>query len=107
MNVKLFSVYDKKAAAYGSLIAVPAVGVAVRSFSDVVLDKSTVFGKHPSDYDLYELGVYDQRSGKIKSLNEPLFVISGSSITIDEVPVSESLTKEYYQKLKENTNVPA
>ena len=63
MKLQIFSVYDEKAAVFGTPIFLPHKGIAVREFSDIVLDKSSSIGKHPSDYKLMLLGEFDNVSG--------------------------------------------
>ena len=42
-----------------------AKGLAIRAFADLVNDPSTVVGKHPQDFTLFEIGNFDQDNGEI------------------------------------------
>lgn len=63
MKLIVCSVFDVKAKAYMSPFYVPNVNIARRSFGDAVLDQSTGISKHPKDYQLYQVGVFDDNAG--------------------------------------------
>lgn len=52
---------------------------AVRTFTDVVNDRSLPFVKHPEDYRLFYIGDYDNVSGQIDGCT-PEFVASASDL---------------------------
>ena len=59
------AVRDRAADTFGSPFYVVAIGQAIRSFSDEVnrrADDNQLF-QHPEDFDLYELGVFDDSTG--------------------------------------------
>lgn len=64
MILKVFSIIDIKADAYGTPWFAPTVGMAVRNFSDAINDARTGFSRHPSDYKLVCLGSFDDNSGR-------------------------------------------
>lgn len=78
MTLSVFSVYDKKAEAFMQPFTYAAVGQAVRAFSDTVNDPKSAFYRHPADYDLYQLGTFDDGSGELTS--EKHFLIGGMSV---------------------------
>lgn len=80
MNIKLFAVYDSKAAAYGRIIECPTEGLAARTFSDACLDPQGPLYKHADDYALHEIGSYDPTSGRVESLREMKFILAASSV---------------------------
>lgn len=57
------SVYDRAAQFYGRPFFVVAAGQATRSFRDEVNRSDSEMGKHPEDFDLWQLGVFDDNSG--------------------------------------------
>ncbi len=59
MKHKIFTVFDVKAQAYLPPWCMPERGMAVRVFSDCVNSDEHQFGKHPGDYTLFELGIWD------------------------------------------------
>ena len=63
------AVKDMAIDAFSRPFTVPAVGAAVRSFSDEInrSDAANEMYKHPNDYDLYELGAFDDQTGLFTS----------------------------------------
>ena len=59
MNLKMFSIYDTKTGMFHTPFFAPHTGVAIRMMSDLGQDLSTVIGRHPHDFALYELGIFD------------------------------------------------
>lgn len=68
--MKVFTVYDIKSQTYMPPFCVRAEGEAVRGFSDQANDKNSAIGLHPTDYILYALGDYDDRTGVLELLGE-------------------------------------
>lgn len=65
----MFSVYDSKAKAYIPPFFFPKVAMAIRVFTDSVNDPHHQFNKHPEDYTLFEIGIFDDETGQTKSCN--------------------------------------
>lgn len=78
--MKLFAVRDVKADAFGSPIAAPTRGLALRSFSDACANERSEFCRYPDDYMLYELGDYDPNSGEIRCHKLPSLVATARSV---------------------------
>lgn len=72
ITTKLFSVYDSKAAAYKNIFAADTTGVAVRMFEAAVHEENTEFNKHPGDFTLFELGVFNLVSGELAAVEKPI-----------------------------------
>ena len=96
MKLKIYSVFDDKAGAFDRPFFLQNDPMAIRSFSDAVADKTTGLSVHASDYKLYCLGEFDDVSGKLTSLREPLFLCNA----IDFIPpvVSEKLLEVENEK---------
>lgn len=64
----IVSVKDNAAQAFGRPVFVPSSAVAIRSFRDEVNRKDSTddLAKHPSDFDLYEIGSFDDSTGIIE-----------------------------------------
>lgn len=80
MTALVFAVFDKKTAAYMQPIFQMSRGQALRSFMDTVEQKDSLFCKHPGDFALYELGTYDDESGKLASWDPPVFVCEAADL---------------------------
>lgn len=66
MYLKVFSVYDSKARAFISPFFMANVEVAQRAISDAVADPQHQFGRHASDYVLFEVAGFDDSTGVIE-----------------------------------------
>lgn len=64
---KIFSTYDRTAEMYSSPFVAPNSGVAIRGFSDAIMNsqQKSDLTQHPDDFDLYELGEFDASTGTI------------------------------------------
>jgi len=62
---KIYAVYDSKGESYTPPFFDHAEGRAIRTFADCCNDPGHQFGKHPNDYTLFDLGVYDDNTGTI------------------------------------------
>lgn len=51
--------------------------MAERTFADCCNAPDHMFGKHPSDYTLFELGTYDDSKGTIAPHSTPLVIGTG------------------------------
>lgn len=62
---KVLAIRDRAVDGYMRPMFVPSVGAAVRLFTDALNDnsKESAIAQHPEDYDLYELGEFDDGSG--------------------------------------------
>lgn len=72
MKTQIFAVYDKKAMMY--LKPFPALNnsVALRMFSDIVIDPNTQFFRHGEDFDLYHIAYFDDNSGQFENVKNPI-----------------------------------
>lgn len=84
MKLVLCTVKDRAADAYGRPMFVPSVGVALRSFSDEVNreDSENQLNKHPDDFDLYELGEFDDNTGLFALHEQPKLLSLGKQVKI-------------------------
>jgi hypothetical protein len=65
---------------------VPSVGVAIRSFSDEVnrKDPENQLHNHPDDFDLYELGEFDDNTGLFALHEQPKLLSLGKQVKINQ-----------------------
>lgn len=71
-KLQIFSVYDKKAVAYGNPFYYHQKGQAIRGFEDAVNEPTSPFGKHPEDFALFHIGEWDDTTGVITPLKNPV-----------------------------------
>lgn len=65
MNIKVYSVFDKKTLFYHMPMFAHNKGHVLREMMRL-LKKQTEFSEYPEDYDLFEIGDYNDASGEIK-----------------------------------------
>jgi len=80
----IVSVKDSAAEAFGRPMYLQSLGVAIRSFTDEVNreDKDNQLFNHPDDFDLYELGVFDDSLGKYELRENPTVIVRGKDVKI-------------------------
>lgn len=76
----VFGLRDIKASAFVSYFPAVSRAVAVRLLADSVEAKEGICGKHPEDFQLFQLGEFDDQSGQFKNLNTPELVVEASSL---------------------------
>lgn len=64
--LKVFSVYDKAAEAFLQPFFAPTVGIAIRNFRTAANQEDHQFHRHADDYTLFELGEFDESTGKLE-----------------------------------------
>lgn len=83
--LNLFAVRDSKAEAFMPPFTATNKGLAIRSFTDAVNDKSSIFSKYPDDFVLYDLGTFDESTGIITSSDVLAPVITARECLNSEV----------------------
>lgn len=61
----MFTIYDNKAEAFLPPFTLPNHAMAARTFADCVRDPQHAFSRNPSDYNLFELGSFDDVTGEM------------------------------------------
>lgn len=82
MIIKLFSVFDSKAACFGQPFPDHYEAAAIRNFRDAVNDGSNpnnLWHKHPEDFSLFQVGEFDNLSGEVLSCL-PKSLVTASAI---------------------------
>lgn len=87
MKLFVMAVRDRAADVFGVPHFVASVGGAVRNFSDEVnrVAQDNVLNKHPEDFDLFELGSYDDATASFALLAKPRQVSVGKDVVRREV----------------------
>lgn len=89
MKRLIVAVRDRASDSYGAPFMVVARGQAIRSFSDEVNRSASdnPLYQHPEDFDLYELGTFDDSTGLYET-GVPQMIAIGKDVVIrDEKPV--------------------
>lgn len=70
-------VRDRLAESVGPVMIFPAVPAAIRSFSDLATDQSTLVARHPGDFDLLHVASIEEGSGEVTPLSPPVVLLTG------------------------------
>lgn len=81
----VYSVYDLKGEMYGLPYFAHNDAVAVRMFSDACKDSETPIGRHPHDFTLFRVGVWNSDNGALAGTEVPVPVITGVEASKIEV----------------------
>ena len=73
--LKLFSIRDSASETFTYPMCFITHGVAEREFKEIVNDKNSKISKNPEHYDLYELGSFNDATGKMELLDSPRHII--------------------------------
>lgn len=80
MKIGVFSVYDKKTAAYMQPFFQVTRGQAMRTVQDTMNDENSLIGRHPEDFALYQVGFFDDLEGVCGLQEEDRFVCNADEI---------------------------
>lgn len=77
---KLYAVKDIKLQAFGRLAQFPNVAVAIREFTAAIKSEQTPWSQYPSDFEVWEIGDYNDERGILIQREEPEFIMSMEQI---------------------------
>lgn len=77
--LEVYTLFDRRMREFGALVTAQNEDTARRMVGDGLRQDSLV-SRYPGDYDLYQLGVYDERTGLIERHASPVLVA-----TVDEI----------------------
>lgn len=85
MKLALCAVRDLAVQAYISLFPVKHTGQAVRTFSDECRKTDgNPLASHPEDYELHQIGTYDEESGLINQEAGTIVLLRGKDAIIQQ-----------------------
>ena len=77
--MKVYGVYDSKAGAFNMPFYMQNAGMALRVFVQTAKDPNTSLNKFPSDFILFELGEFEERTGEFKNHDKQVNLGSAAS----------------------------
>lgn len=89
MELKMFSIFDSAVKTFHPPWFKPNLQHAIHDFKQIINDNRTNLYRFPHDYDLYYLGVYDDTTGKMSTLDSPEHVQKAVSLK-DEPVLTET-----------------
>jgi len=75
MQLKIYSIRDSKSECFTQPFFQHTAGEAERNFKTLVNDEKSTQNKYPEDFSLWEIGNYDDNTGKITPI-EPHHVVN-------------------------------
>lgn len=78
--LRMFSVFDAKARNFNTPFFMRERGEALRAFADLANDLTTLVGRHPSDFTLYEVGTFDPETGRPLAAEPPVAIGLAASL---------------------------
>lgn len=73
----LCAVYDKKTGLFDPPMITRHVGEVIREIQLLYKNKETKFGKNPEDFDLYQIGTFNEETGEITMQTPHVHLASG------------------------------
>lgn len=95
MMLYAYSIYDRKTLAYFPPYFAPTDAAAVRSFSDLATDPQNNVGRHPLDFVLFRIGVYDDQKAELLPERPVAHIIDASALVQSmqhEMPFPDTAT---------------
>jgi len=80
MILKMFSIYDRKAEVHQPPLYCHNIGHAMRVFQDVFRTPDSVLSRYPEDFQVFEVGTFDDQSALIVGLDKPHLVCPGTEL---------------------------
>lgn len=103
MKMNIYSIYDVAAGAYLRPFFMQSDGQATRSFSDIAQDASHEIGKHPEDYTLFKLGLFDDNTGEIIAF-DPEKIATALELVAQSRKVNKAELRALDDEVKANAN---
>lgn len=109
-----YTLHDVKACTYSPPFWAINDAIAKRMVSEIVTDTNTTVGRHPSDYKLYKLGLFDDSNGQIVPFNiiehvvdcVALLPMSKQSDLFSHEPVINHPGNSHFEDRTENSPLP-
>lgn len=80
MITHAYSIYDNKALVYGLPFFAPTDGSAIRSFQELANDAQTTVGRHPADFSLFHVGLYDDQKASLTPVLPLRHVVDATAV---------------------------
>ncbi len=81
MELLAMTVFDSKTEAYLRPFYCTTVNEGLRMFIDTLNDPNTMINKHPEDYALYHIGIYDDGLGVFENIDHVALGLASNFIT--------------------------
>lgn len=89
MELKIYVIRDDVAGVCHLPFFMQNDNVALRAFSDALTDQNSQYSKHPADYRLFRIGVYDDGTGEIVYKGQELIVTGAGILKVEQGDLSD------------------
>lgn len=93
MILNMYSIYDTAAKAYIQPFFMHNDGLAIRAFQDNVNSPDSQINKHPKQFHLYKVGMWDDAEAKIESLEPTCIAYASELLNPSELSELQKETK--------------
>ena len=83
MKLNVYSIFDTASGLYSRPFFSQSDPESMRSFADIAVDKTHPIGKHPGDYALYRIGIFDDTKGKLHNEENECLVTALEAVAGD------------------------
>lgn len=83
--LKMFCIYDRKSKIHHPPNYCHNTPHAMRVFKSIFAQKDSVFHTYPEDFQIFEIGQWDDATGLVTSLEKANFVCAGSDFVDGEI----------------------
>lgn len=65
MKLFMYAIYDRCSGVYDRPFCMQSDAAAIRAFKDIACDSEHPIGKHPEDYSMFRVALFDDNNGKV------------------------------------------
>lgn len=91
MKSQFYSIFDTASGLYLRPFLAQSDGQAKRSFSDIAVDADHEVGRHPEDYSMIRLGIFDDNNGKIVDEQNETLITGLEAVAASRNPKKSNL----------------
>lgn len=94
MLLNAYTIYDTKALSYNAPFFFSTDGQAVRALQDLASDVNTMIGKHPRDFTLFRVGVFDTNKAELTGVVPFVHIVDAISLIPAQEPLFTNTTAQ-------------
>ncbi len=89
MILKMFTIYDRKSCIHQPPAYCHNAGHAMRVFMGLFRKAGTVYNEFPEDFQVFEVGTFDDQSAELVKLERPHMICAGPELVEKKEIVSD------------------
>jgi len=78
-NLTITAIYDRLTTSYSCVDVTPHIGHTTRKISQILEEGKGALAQSPADYELWQLGIFDDQTGKITP--DPILIINVQNLS--------------------------